>query len=401
MKDIRKREHYLNQLIRFKDTNLVKVITGLRRCGKSSLLLLFREYLINNGTKEVNIIYLNFELLEFDMINDYRDLYDYIKERVADEKCYLLLDEVGEVEQWEKAIRSLLIDTDVDIYITGSNAYLLSSELSTFLTGRCVEIKMLPLSFREYLDFNESLIGCTREEQFAGYLEFGGLPAMSSLKDDEFVRRTYLNDIYRMILHKDVVTRNKINDFSLLERVFRFVAQNIGSPISAAKISAYLTSSGNKTNHVTIENYLNYLENAFLIYKVGRYDIKGKQLLKTLGKYYIVDIGIRNSLIGQRNTDFGHVLENVVFLQLLRRGYKLYIGKNNEHEIDFIAEKEQEKKYFQVAYKLSEEIIHRELRALENIKDNYEKIIISYDNSFSKDNNGIKFVNIIDFLLEE
>ena len=399
---MKKRDYYLNQLINFKDTNLVKVITGLRRCGKSSLLLLFKEYLTNNNIKDTNIIYINFELMEFDEINDYKKLYNYIKEKLTNERSYILLDEIGEVKKWEKAIRSLLIDADVDIYITGSNAYLLSSELATVLTGRCVEIKMLPLSFKEYIEFNEFDELITDEKKFENYLEFGGLPAISTLKSKELIRRTYINDIYNMILTKDVVARNNIKDVSLLEKLFKFIAQNIGSSISSTKISDYLTSSGSKTNHMTIESYLKYLEGSYLIYKANRYDIKGKQLLKTLGKYYIVDIGIRNSLVGLRNTDYGHVLENVVYFELLRRGYCVTIGKNDEYEVDFIAEKESDKKYFQVTFKLSDdEIIKRELRAFENIKDNYEKIVISYDNNFSKDINGIKFVNIIDFLLEK
>ena len=399
---MKNRDYYLNQLVSFKDSNLVKVITGLRRCGKSSLLLLFKEYLINSGIENKNIIYINFELMEFDEINDYKELYDYISGNMVAGKNYILLDEIGEVSKWEKAIRSLLIDSDVDIYLTGSNAYLLSSELATVLTGRCVEIKMLPLSFKEYVDFYNFDENVTNEKKFEKYLEFGGLPAISALADDEFVKKTYINDIYNMILNKDVVARNNIKDVSLLERVFKFVSQNIGNSISSTKISDFLTSSGNKTNHMTIENYLKCLEGSYLIYKASRYDIKGKQLLKTLGKYYIVDIGIRNSLVGLRNTDYGHVLENVVYFELLRRGYTINIGKNDEYEVDFIAEKIDEKKYIQVTYKLSDdEIINRELRAFENIKDNYEKIIISYDNSFSKDINGIKFINIIDFLLED
>lgn len=398
-----KREMYLNRLIDSKDTEFIKVITGVRRSGKSTLLLMFKEYLLNNGINEKNIIYINFESVIYDEINDYKKLYQYIKDSLAKGKNYILLDEVQNVDKWEKSINGLNIDFDVDIYITGSNAYLLSSELATLLSGRYIEIKIYPLSFKEYLMFNE-YSKSNIEDKFNEYLKYGGLPAITHIKEKDDLVMTYLNDIYNTIVKKDVIERNSIKDISLLENIIKYVASNIGSQVSANKISDYLNSNKivEKSNHQTIDNYLKMLENAFIIYKADRNDIKSKNILKTLGKYYIADSGIRNIILGFRNIDEGHLLENIVYLELLRRGYKVNIGKTLDYEVDFVAENMNEIKYYQVTQSLKDdEVKNRELRSLESISDNYEKIILTMDKTINKDFNGIKVLNIIDFLLEK
>lgn len=398
---MKKRDLYLNKLVDFKDTNLIKVITGMRRSGKSTLLLLFKEYLINNGIKENNIILINFESVKFKEIQNYEDLYDYVKLQISKlkGKVYILLDEVQLIEKWEKAINSFMVDFNSDLYITGSNAYLLSSELSTLLSGRYVEIKMMPLSFKEYLDFNQNN-NITTDEHFINYTKYGGLPIISELKKDEATINTYLKDIYNTVIMKDVIERNDIKDIALLHNVMAFVAQNTGNIISPNKISNYLKDGGQLTSHNTVDNYLLYLEKAYIISKVPRYDIKGKLLLKTLAKYYIIDTGVRNAIVGYRDTDYGHILETIVYLELIRRGYQVWIGKNNDYEIDFIATKESEKKYYQVVYNLSTDVLERETRSLDIPNNHYEKIIISNDKNFIKDIRGIKLINIIDFLLE-
>ena len=397
------RELYLNKIIDAKDTEFIKVITGVRRSGKSTLLLMFKEYLLQNNVKEENIIHVNFESAMYDDIKNYKDLYMYVKEKIKTEKVYLLLDEVQNVESWEKAINSFKVDFNVDIYITGSNAYLLSSELSTLLSGRYIEIKMYPLSFKEYLTFNNY----TRDnidDKFNEYLKYGGLPAITLIKDNSELVLSYLNDIYNTIVKKDIIDRNNIKDAVLLENIIKYLANNIGSPVSSTKISDYLNSNKitERSNHQTIDNYLNMLENSFIMYKADRTDIKNKSLLKTLGKYYISDTGIRNIVLGFRNIDEGHLLENVVYLELLRRGYRVNIGKFGEFEVDFVAENPHEIKYYQVSKTIStEDILNRELRSLNSIDDNYEKIILTMDRSFNKDYNGIKIINLIDWLLED
>lgn len=397
------RQNYLQKLITSKDTEFIKVITGVRRSGKSTLLLMFKEYLIKHKIPKKNIIHINFESAIYDEIKDYKDLYEYIKTNLSKGKNYILLDEVQNVIKWEKAINSLKVDFDVDIYITGSNAYLLSSELATFLSGRYIEIKMYPLSFKEYLEFN-NYDKTNIEDKFNEYLKFGGLPAITHIKDKNDLVMTYLNDIYNTIVKKDVIDRNGIKDIALLENIIKYIASNIGSPISANKISDYLNSNKivNNCNHQTIDNYLKMLENAFIFYKAERSDIKNKSILKTLGKYYIADIGIRNTILGFRNINEGHLLENIVYLELLRRGFKVNIGKTLNYEVDFIAENVDTIKYYQVSQTIiNESVKERELRSLESIQDNYEKIILTMDKSINKDFNGIKVVNIIDFLLEE
>ena len=400
---MKNRDLYLNQLIQFKDKKLIKVITGLRRSGKSTLLSLFENHLITSGVDRNHIIRMNFESFEFDEITNYKELHAYINKRILDpnKRHYILLDEVQQVSSWERVINSFLVDANVDIFITGSNAYLLSSELSTLLSGRYVEIKMQPLSFKEYLEFLDSDKEMSLPEKFNQYLEYGGLPTIVELLDNPDTIGPFLEGIYNTVLMKDVIERNGVRDAALLESILKFIAANIGSIVSTKKISDYLTSSGRKTTSDTIDNYLKMLENAFIIYKANRYDLKGKMFLKTLEKYYIVDIGIRNRLIGLRNTDYGHVLENIVYLELLRRGYEVTIGKIGSLEVDFVASKPNEKIYYQVsATIMDEKTRERELRPLESISDNYPKYILTMDQIVFNDYSGIRVKNIIDFLLE-
>ena len=397
------RKQYLNRLIEAKDTEFIKVITGVRRSGKSTLLLMFKDHLLNNNVKEENIIHINFESARYDEIKNYKDLYNYVKSKLSKGKNYILLDEVQNIDSWEKAVNSINVDFNVDIYITGSNAYLLSSELATLLSGRYIEIKMYPLSFKEFLEFNN--YDMTKiEDKFNEYLKYGGLPAITHIKDKPDLIMTYLNDIYNTIVKKDVLERNKINDIALLENIIRYISSNIGSQISANKISDYLNSNKivEKSNHQTVDNYLKMLENAFIVYKAERSDIKSKNILKTLGKYYIADTGLRNIILGFRNIDEGHLLKNVIYLELLRRGYKVSIGKTLDYEVDFVAENVNEKKYYQVSQSIKDEKVKmRELRSLKSISDNYEKTILTMDKTINNDYNGIKVVNIIDFLLEK
>ena len=390
-------------MIDSKDTEFIKVITGVRRSGKSTLLLMYKDYLVNNGIKEENIIHMNFESAIYDDIKNYKDLYAYVKEKVKKDKIYLLLDEVQNVESWEKAINSFKVDFNIDIYITGSNAYLLSSELSTLLSGRYIEIKMYPLSFKEYMLFN-NYDNKDLENKFNEYLKYGGLPAITMIKGNDELVLSYLNDIYNTIVKKDIIDRNNIKDTALLENIIKYLSNNIGSSVSSTKISDYLNSNKivEKSNHQTIDNYLNMLEKSFIMYKADRTDIRNKSLLKTLGKYYISDTGIRNIILGFRNIDEGHLLENVVYLELLRRGYRVNIGKTNDYEVDFVAENPNDIKYYQVTQSLSnEDVKEREIRSLESISDNYEKTILTMDKSINNDYNGIKVINIIDWLLEK
>ena len=389
-------------MIDSKDTEFIKVITGIRRSGKSTLLLMFKDYLLKNGVKQENIIHINFESGLYDNIKNYKDLYQYVKEKIKNNKIYLLLDEVQNVESWEKAINAFKVDFDIDIYITGSNAYLLSSELSTLLSGRYIEIKMYPLSFKEFLMFNK-YDESNLEDKFNEYLKYGGLPAIALIKNNDELILSYLNDIYNTIVKKDIIDRNNIKDIALLENIIKYLFSNVGSPISSNKISDYLNSNKivQKANHQTIDNYLNMLEKSYIIYKADRIDVKSKALLKTLGKYYVSDTGLRNIILGFRNINEGHLLENVVYLELLRRGYKVNIGKNSDYEVDFVAENTHTIKYYQVTQTLSDEQVkNRELRSLESISDNYGKIILSMDKSINNDYNGIKVKNIINWLLE-
>lgn len=397
------RENYMNKLLSYKDTEFIKVITGIRRCGKSSLLKLFMNKLKEENPR-TNVIYMNFESFEFDKIIDYKDMYTEIKKQIKSKgKAYILLDEVQRVTNWEKCVNALTVDFNCDIYITGSNAYLLSSELSTYLSGRYIEIKMLPLSFKEFLKFANFKSNVSIDEKFNQYMKYGGMPGIIKLSNDYNLFDDAIKGIYNTVFMKDVIEKNKLTDASLLEKVLKFLMSNTGSLISSKKIADYLTSQGTKVTHNTILNYLEMLENAYIIYKASRYDIKGKELLKTLEKYYIVDIGIRNSILGFRDSDYGHIIENIVFFELLNRGYTVTVGKNDSLEVDFIATNSKEKKYYQVTLSLLEENIrNREFAPLKSINDNYEKTILTLDRVYNETSEeGIKCRNIIDFLLEK
>lgn len=408
MAELINRPAYLNQLIQNKDVDLVKIVTGIRRCGKSALLDLFHQYLVESGITESNIIHMNLESLRYRSITDYLTFYDYVSERIAKEgKTYLIFDEPQAVEHWEKAIESFRLDFDVDIYITGSNAYMLSSEFSTLLSGRYIEIRLLPLSFKEFLTFYEFSESITMEEKFQRYLQFGGMPILREYHFNEARSNQALEGIYSTVVLRDVLQRNPQADQATMQKIMLFLCSNIGSITSPNSIGNVLSNEGDiKTGKVkniagkTVEKYIAMLRSAFIVSSVGRYDVKGKQLLKTLGKNYIVDIGFRNMLLGYRDVDRGHILENIVYLELIRRDYNVYIGKVGETEIDFVAEKPNEKLYIQVTESMqSTETRERELRPLRMISDNYEKIVLSMDHSYINSHDGIKSINLIDWLL--
>ena len=401
-----KRNLYLEEIKKYMNKPIIKVITGMRRSGKSMILKLIQEELENVGIIKENIIYMNFESLIYIDIKDFETLYKHIIEKTFNKKgkIYILLDEIQEVKGWEKAINSFLVDLDIDIYITGSNANLLSSELATYIAGRYVEIKIYPLSFQEYIDFvseNNKENHLSLDEYFNQYLNFGGLPGIHIFNYNKEEIYQYLVDVYNSILLRDVITRNNIRDIELLERVVLYIMDNIGNTFSAKSISDFLRNQGRKLSVETIYNYLKALENAFIISKVQRYDIKGKNILETQEKYYLSDLGFRHAKLGYQSNDISGYLENIVFLELLRRKYKVNIGKQNNKEIDFVANLRDENLYLQVTYLLaSEETIEREFSPLKSIKDNYSKLVLSMDNLPESNVEGIKRKKIIDFLLE-
>ncbi len=401
-----KRNLYLEEIKKYINKPIIKVITGMRRSGKSMILKLIQEELQNIGIVKENIIYMNFESLTFMDIKDFEALYKHIIEKTSNKKgkIYILLDEIQEVKGWEKAINSFLVDLDVDIYITGSNANLLSSELATYIAGRYVEIKIYPLSFQEYIDFvseNNKENPLSLDEYFTQYLNFGGLPGIHIFNYNKEEIYQYLVDVYNSILLRDVIARNNIRDIELLERVILYIMDNIGNTFSAKSISDFLKNQGRKLSVETIYNYLKALENAFIISKVQRYDIKGKNILETQEKYYLSDLGFRHAKLGYQSNDISGYLENIVFLELLRRKYKVNIGKQNNKEIDFVANLRDENLYLQVTYLLaSEETIEREFSPLKSVKDNYPKLVLSMDNLPESNVGGIKRKRIIDFLLE-
>lgn len=402
------RPEYLNQLIQNRDVDLVKIVTGIRRCGKSSLLNLFHQYLSDSGVADSNIIHMNLESLQYRHLSNYLAFYDYVSEQVPKTgKTYLIFDELQAVEHWEKAVESFRLDFDVDIYITGSNAYLLSTEFSTLLSGRFVEIRMLPLSFREFLTFYEFDPSAAVEEKFQKYLQFGGMPILREYRFNEARSIQALEGIYSTVVLRDILQRNSQTDQELLQKIILFLCSNIGSITSPNSIGNVLSNEGDlqrgKGKNIagkTVDKYISMLHSAFIFYPVGRYDVKGKQLLKTLGKNYIIDMGFRNMLLGYRDADRGHILENIVFLELLRRDYRVYIGKVGETEIDFMAEKPSDKLYIQVTESMqSPETRERELRPLRMISDNYEKIVLSMDRNYINSYDGIKSLYLIDWLL--
>ena len=403
------RQLYLEQLIQNKDVDLVKIVTGIRRCGKSSLLDLFHRYLIDDGVSEDHIIHMNLESLKYRKLTDYLSFYDYVSEHIAKGgKTYLIFDELQMVEHWEKAIESFRLDFNVDIYITGSNAYLLSTEFSTILSGRYIEIKILPLSFKEFLDFYKFDAATGVDEKFQKYLQFGGMPILREYRFHEARSNQALEGIYSTVVLRDILQRNSSADQNMLQKIVMFLCSNIGSITSPNSIGNVLADEGDiqkmKGRNVagkTVEKYISMLRSAFVFYSVGRYDVKGKQLLKTLGKNYIIDMGFRNMLLGYRDGDRGHILENIVFLELLRRDYRVYIGKVGDAEIDFVAEKPDDKIYIQVTESMqSEETRERELRLLRMIPDNYEKMVLSMDRNYIKSYEGIKSLYLIDWLLQ-
>ncbi len=409
MAELINRPMYINQLIQHKDVDLVKIVTGIRRCGKSSLLDLFHVYLTEHGVEDRNIIHMNLESLRYQNLTDYLAFYAYVSEQIPkDGKTYLIFDELQAVEHWEKAIESFRLDFDVDIYITGSNAYLLSTEFSTLLSGRYLEIRMLPLSFKEFLDFYAFGVAVTPEEKFQRYLQFGGMPILREYHFNEARSNQALEGIYSTVVLRDVLQRNRQADQEILQKIIRFLCSYIGSIVSPNSIGNVLSNEGNlrtggKKNVAgkTVEKYISMLQSAFIFYSVGRYDVKGKKLLKTLGKNYICDMGFRNLLLGYRNADQGHILENIVFLELLRREYRVYIGKVGETEVDFVCEKANDKLYIQVTESMqSPETRERELRPLRMIPDNYEKMILSMDRNYITSYDGIKSLYLIDWLAD-
>ena len=433
---LKPRNGYLNKLIAFKDTEPVKIITGIRRCGKSSLLKLMIKYLQEHGIEDTQILAMNFESMAFKNMTA-QEFYNYVKEHInTSNRTYLFFDELQRIDGWEDAVNSFRVDFDCDIYITGSNAYLLSSEYATYLSGRSVEIKMLPLSFAEFLDFHgfkieeaASAFGGKRKiikdqnsiiyepaEAFNAYLLFGGMPGIADIGLDQDKAMALLDGIYSTVVIRDLLEREKrrgqrrITDAALLRKIILFLADNIGSSISATSMAGTLFNEGllpddarkGKPSTHTVQAYLHTLTESYFFYEIKRFDIKGKEFLRTLGKYYIVDTGLRTYLLGNRDRDRGHILENVVYLELLRRGYDLAVGKVDNTEVDFIATKYNEKMYIQVTESLQgEEVRSRELAPLEKIRDNYEKIVLSMDIDSGTTYNGIKALNIINWLLEQ
>ena len=395
------RTEYLEELKRWKDKDLIKVITGIRRCGKSTLFQLFIEYLKSTGISNEQIISINLEDADYSF-EDYKQLYDYIKEKMdSKKKYYVFLDEVQNVPMFQKAVDSLYIKKNVDVYITGSNAYLLSGELATLLSGRYIEIKMLPLSFKEYVSaFDDN----NYQQLFLNYMKNGGMPGnISIIKSNPNDLDKYLDGIFSTIVYKDIMARNNINDKMLLESVLKFIFDSIGSPISTKKISDTLTSKGISTSNHTVEKYITAFIESFLIYKAERFDVKGKNLLARDYKYYVVDQGLRSYLLGKKaDSDMGHILENIVYLELLRRGYRVYVGKVDDLEVDFVAESRDGLKYFQVALTVRDEkVLQRELRSLQKTGDHYPKYLLTLDMDLESDYDGITKINVVDWLLQD
>ena len=402
------RKEYLDQLWAWKDEQQIKVVTGIRRCGKSVLLEQYQQRLLVEGVAPEQIISINFENLDYEPLKDYMELYRYLKERLCTDKMtYIFLDEVQEVPAFEKVVDSLSIKDQVDIYITGSNAYMLSSELATLLSGRYTEIKMLPFSFREYI----AQTGLPKEEAFAEFMKTGGIPYVAAMnRTDEKVDQ-YLEGIYNTVIVKDIEQRQlrkekegntrKITDIALLKNIARYLASVIGSPVSMKSITNYLTSSGRKISQNTVSDYVDALKESFIFYSVERFDIVGKQLLKINNKLYMVDMGIRNHILPRKRYDLGFTIENIVFLELMRKGYKINIGKYGATEVDFVVQKEGVLTYYQVTADMTaKETFEREMKPLRSIPDNYEKVVLTLDHFSLGNYDGIKVVNVIDWLLE-
>lgn len=395
------RKQYLDNLISLRDKQIIKVITGVRRCGKSTLFELYINYLKNIGISDNQIIFVNLEDIENSNLLDYMSLYNHIKSKIVPDKMnYIFIDEVQKCREFEKAVDSLFIKKNCDVYITGSNAYLLSGELATLLSGRYIQIDMLPFSFKEYYSAVKDS-GKSKRTIFDEYLMYGSFPYIPYLDNNEKIIRQYIEGIYNTILIKDVATREKINDIFVLESILKTIASSIGSPISTKKISDTLISAGRKISANTVDAYLRALTDSYILYNATRYDIKGRQYLKTLGKYYFVDTGIRNMILSQSARDLGHLLENIVYLELLRRKNKVNIGKLAEKEVDFVTTEFDTVEYYQVsASVLDENTLARELAPLREIRDNYPKILLTLDEIGANSNyDGIKHINVIEWLL--
>lgn len=390
------RKEYMNFLLKLKDKHIIKVVTGIRRCGKSTLFELYKDYLLKNGVKKEQIISLNFENPNDMKFNDWKELFVSIESRLLENKMnYIFLDEVQILKNFEKAVDGLYIKENVDIYITGSNSYMLSGELATYLTGRYMQIHMLPLSFLEYLEY----YGLDNEERkYHTYIKNGGFPYLLNLDNDEELIRNYLDGVYHTVLLKDVVSRNNIKDTMILDSIIKFLFDNIGQLVSTNKITNTLASNHRKCSVNTVGSYLNALIESYIIYKISRYDIKGKEYLKTGDKYYVCDLGLRNYLLGSVK-DLGSILENIIFLELKRRNYDIYIGKYEDSEVDFVVKKNDGLKYIQVSLSVRDEkTLERELTPLKEIHDNYPKYIITLDYD-SADYEGIRQINAIDLLM--
>ena len=416
------RKAYLELLKPWREKQLIKVISGVRRCGKSTLLAQYMDYLRSTGVEDEQIISVNLEDVDFEYLQDYKALYDYFKSRLCKDKyTYVFIDEVQQCTEFEKAIDSLFIKKNVDVYITGSNAHMLSGELATLLSGRYIEISILPLSFAEHMELVDSVRRQNKNGfdrmgfdgggyrlhnergEFANYMRYGSFPYVSELERDDNIIRTYLDGVYNTILIKDIAKREGITDISVLESVVKFLCSNIGSPVSTKKISDTINSSGRKISVNTVETYVRALADSFIFYKADRYDIKGKQHLKTLGKYYLVDTGLRNMLLTGSSADLGHQLENIVYLELLRRGNKVSIGKLAEKEVDFVTSSADGVCYYQVAASvLDKNTLERELAPLQKIPDHHPKFLLTLDDIMPNANHdGIRQINVLDWLLDK
>ena len=392
------RPQFLERLIKFREVDVIKVVTGVRRCGKSTLFDLYIEHLKNSGVEESRIIHINLEDIGMERLHDYKVLNEYLVSKLQNDVMnYIFIDEVGRCAGFEKTVDSIYIKKNTDVYLTGSNADLLSGEIATLLSGRYVEIKMLPFSFAEFYAASENK---DKNQAFADYLNTGSLPVVATrLRSDMALTDQYLEGIYNTIIVKDVVARKGVGDVSLLKNIVKYLSGNIGSPISTANITGYINNTGRKITQKTVDRYVKALVDSYLFYSVERYNIKGKNLLKTLGKYYIIDTGLRNHLLSSTNSDVGHQIENIVYLELLRRGYRVNIGKIDEKVIDFVAAIQNTKEYYQVSMSaLDESVKNRELDPLRKVSDNYPKYLLTLD-SFAGDDEGIKQINLIDWLL--
>lgn len=395
------RTEYLQILKDFKDKDIIKIITGIRRCGKSTLMNIFQDYLRENDVDESHIISINFEDYNYIDLTEPKALHTYVQDKIVDSKMYyVFFDEIQNVKDFPRVVSSLNLKKNVDIYLTGSNAYMLSSEIATLLSGRYVEIKMLPLSFKEFVEF----IGDRKDlgKKYLDYLRYSSFPYTTMLEENEERITEYLQGIYSTVILKDILSRKNVSDTMMLESVIHFMFDNIGNLTSTKKISDTMTSDGRKIDVKTIEKYISALMESFIVYRAKRYDIKGKNYLKTLDKYYVVDIGLRYMLLGTKNSDVGHILENVIYLELIRRGYKVYVGKVESEEVDFVAINSKETIYYQVSASVRDNAtLARELRPLQKITDHYPKYILTLDEDPEADYEGIRRINAIDFLLSE